>query len=118
MDEFVSTVRLATEMVRDQSLAPISPCEVDEKGRVSLCAAAAIAAARVELSSGAEARTHFVRHLASTKNRQLVQDIFRDAGWSSNLCETVFAKNDVAPPEQRRETVLQMFAELEGAEWH
>lgn len=90
----------------------MSPCIVGDDGKVSLCAAAALAAASMELRDGENGRHIFEQRLASTGDRQLVRNVFAESDLPPQLCEAVFAKNDSAPDEKRREVVLSTLLDI------
>lgn len=97
----------AAERILRQAETPVSPCSVDETGKISLCAAAAVAAGGLELSKGRNARIAFERDLAASGMRELVYVVFGELGWGTETCSQKMRFNDIQPPDARRTRVLE-----------
>ena len=107
----------AAEIIRSQGFTPKSPCSVDEQGSLHLCAAAALAAAGLELHKGVAARSQFEEKIGQLRQSKIVHDAFDELGWDRVVCDRVFQKNDLFSDASRTTAVLGMFSSDQHPQW-
>jgi len=100
-----NVLRHAQRIVMAQDSTPVSPCAADNKGNVVLCAAAAVAAAALEIRSGSQERHLFEKELATSGDSGRVRDVFTSFGWSTELCNILMRQNDSFSDRRRTELV-------------
>lgn len=100
----------AKDIYSTQLESPVSPGKADESGRVSLCAAAAIAAAGAEACYGASGRRQFESVVVSSATKDVLFKTFEELGWDADVCAKTVGYNDACPTEVRRESVLRFLA--------
>lgn len=101
----------AADIYSSQPEAPKSPGSVDADGRVSLCAAAAVAAAGVEIHDGTFERRRFEHAVVDSDSTEVLVKTFERLGWSADVCARTVGFNDACPTVLRRQAVLWL---LEG----
>ena len=104
-------MRRAYEIYAAQSIAPLSPGDMDEAGNVSFCAAAAIAVAGIEMIEGAEARRTFEKSIIESGSTDEVFAAFDRFEWDDQLCAITLERNDAASSCSRRSAVLNLLSE-------
>lgn len=100
----------AMDIYSTQFESPVSPGSADESGHVSLCAAAAIAAAGIEARYGAVGRQQFESAVVSSAAKDVLFKTFEELGWDAGVCARTVGYNDACPTEVRRESVLGFLA--------
>lgn len=100
----------AMDIYSMQLESPVSPGKADGSGRVSLCAAAAIAAAGVEACYGAAGRRQFESAVVSSATKDVLFKMFEELGWDTDVCAKTVGYNDACPTEVRKESVLRLLA--------
>ena len=103
----------AIEIAAAQSSVPLSPAGVDKTGRLTLCAAACLAMAGLEIRRSMSHGTAFAFALAKTGSKNKVRMAYRDLGWDHSLCVSLMTANDAAPADRRKNIVLKALAELD-----
>ena len=98
----------AMDIYSGQPESPKSPGTVDGEGRVSLCAAAVVAAAGVEMRNGAVSRQRFESAVVSSPSKEVLFETFEMLGWSAGVCAKTVLFNDACPEALRREAVLNL----------
>ena len=102
----------AKSICENQPEMPQSPGTVDKQGNISLCAAAAIAAARLEIYNGSKERREFELKVAESRSTNVLIDTFEKIGWGREMCKTIILVNDEIPPSMRRERVISYIDEI------
>lgn len=105
------TLVRAVEIIRAQGYTPMSPCSVDEQGNLHLCAAAAVAAAGLQLYLGEEARLDFEQSLAESHEMAMVEKAFERLGWDKSICNQVLQRNNSFHDAERTSRVAQMLSD-------
>lgn len=100
----------AMDIYSTQLESPVSPGRADEHGQVSLCAAAAIAAAGVEMCHGAADRRRFESAVVNSASKDVLFKTFEGLGWDAGVCARTVGFNDACPTDVRRESVLRFLA--------
>ncbi len=85
---------LALRIWAQQRQFPKSPASVDGFGTVSLCGAACVAAAAIEIHQDRNSRDQFVHKLGETKAFSLVENAFLTSGMSPDDCRKILIFND------------------------
>ena len=106
-------IHRAMEIAAAQSSVPLSPAGVDKTGRLTLCAAACLAVAGLEIRRSMSHERAFEFALAKTGSKNKVRMAYRDLGWDDSLCERLMTTNDAAPADRRKDIVLNALAELD-----
>lgn len=96
----------AIKRLRQQGPTPFSPCSADNGGEVRLCAAAAVAAAGVELKLGQRARLSFEKALASSGDSEYVRQTYERLGWETSDCDRIFVYNNSLSDRERQDGVI------------
>lgn len=99
-------MRRAHEIYVAQPHAPVSPGDVDDGGRVSFCAAAAIAAAGIEIFEGSAERQRFATSITESGSSDELFATFERFGWDAQLCAATVGFNDATPDHERRGRIL------------
>ena len=106
-------VRRAAEIIGTQGPTPTSPGAVGSDGKLRLCAAAALAAAGLELRGGAVARAALETEIASDlADKDVLERAFLKLGWTREACKERLIFNDDCNPFERQERVLAMLEML------
>ena len=104
-------MRRAYEIYATQPNAPRSPGDVNDSGVVSFCAAAAIAAAGIEIFGNAAERERFATAIAESGSSDELFTVFRRFGWDAQVCATTVGLNDALPSHERRKRVLDFLSD-------
>ncbi len=103
-------MRRAREIYSTQPHAPLSPGDVDARGVVSFCAAAAIAVAGIEIFGSSEERQHFATSIVKSRSSDELFATFERFGWDAQFCATTVGGNDATPNHKRRRRVLDFLS--------
>ena len=106
------TIEEAIRIIQMQGQTPESPGELKQNGKISLCAAAALASAGLELADNLERRRQFEEELIVTHSSEPIRQVFSEFGWSVELCNKTMATNDHFAPSLRSESVTRYLASL------
>ena len=102
----------AIEVIRTQGKTPASPGEKKIGGGVTLCAAAALAHAGLEIAGDTSRLNRFEAEIVTSKSSDSIRTVFQELGWSVELCDHAVAKNDSLQSSQRSAGVIQYLQEL------
>ena len=100
----------AYEIYARQPNAPSSPGDVNDSGGVSFCAAAAIAAAGIEIFGNSAERERFVTAIAESGSSGEIFTVFRRFGWDTQFCASTVGRNDTFLSHERRGRVLDLLS--------
>ena len=102
----------AKSICANQLEMPQSPGTINKQGQISLCAAAAVAAAGLEVQKGFEARREFESKVVKSHSIDVIIDVFDQLGWEREVCEAAIMLNDTTPSAIRRERVISYLGEI------
>lgn len=105
-------VEEAMQIIRTQGPTPDSPAERKPDGGIALCAAAALASAGLRLEGSAERRQRFEEELLILKSTDPIREVFKELGWSVEVCNKAVIASDSFARSVRRESVLEYFRRL------
>ena len=108
----INTIDEAIRIIKTQGQTPESPGELRQNGTISLCTAAALAAAGLELAGNLKRRQQFEEELILTQSSEPIRRMFRELGWSVELCNKAVIANDHFAPSLRSESVTRYLASL------
>jgi hypothetical protein len=100
-------VERAIQIIETQGPTPVSPAERGQDGVTNLCAAAALAAAGLEVSGRPDRRHELEEELVASKSSEAIRGIFRELGWPMVLCNQTLVMNDSLSQSERREAVTR-----------
>lgn len=103
-------IRRAYEIYARQPNTPRSPGDVNDSGIVSFCAAAAIAAAGIEIFGNSAEREHFAMAIAESGSSDEIFTVFRRFGWDTQFCAATVAINDALENPERRKDILDFLS--------
>ena len=103
-------MRRAHEIYAAQPHAPVSPGDIDDRGRVSFCAAAAIAAAGIEIFEGPAERQRFATSITESRSSEELFAVFERFGWDAHFCAATVGVNDLTPNHERRRCILNFLS--------
>lgn len=103
-------MRRAHEIYAAQPHAPVSPGDVDDRGRVSFCAAAAIAAAGIEIFEGSAEKQRFATSITESGSSDELFTTFERFGWDAQFCAATVGFNDATPSHERRRRILDFLS--------
>jgi hypothetical protein len=106
------TIDYASQIIQLQGATPSSPGLMLADGTVVLCAAAALAAAGLEMSEQHERRQRFIEEILANRSSDGIRKVFTELGWPVQVCDRAVAKNDQLPPEERQAGVISYFRSL------
>lgn len=104
-------MRRAYEIYATQPNAPRSPGDVNDNGVVSFCAAAAIAAAGIEIFGNATERERFATAIAESGSSDELFTVFRRFGWDTQFCASTVGRNNAFLSHERRGRVLDLLSD-------
>lgn len=104
-------MRRAHEIYARQPNAPSSPGDVNDSGDVSFCAAAAIAAAGIEIFENSAERERFATAIAESGSSEEIFTVFRRFGWDTQFCAATVGRNNAFPSHERRGRVLDLLSD-------
>lgn len=90
----------AINIARNQGWLPNSPGAIDKNGKYAYCAAACVAVAYLE-DRGGKFVDEFTRQLVSTNDKNIVQNVFEQSGFSRADCKEIMDINDASPLQER-----------------
>lgn len=96
-------------MIAVQSRVPTSPVEVENTGKINLCAAACLAYAGLQVAFSEQEAKLFETELMRTRSSSVIEEAFETFGWGRDLCGVILQFNDNLSPELRKARVLQLF---------
>ena len=99
----------ALEIVRRQTITPVSPGVMLEE-QPQLCAAAAIAVASRRLSGDEASADQLALEVARDGNRDGVFAEFENQGWGRDRAQTIFIANDRLAQAARTEGVARLLS--------
>ncbi len=100
----------AYEIYAMQPHTPLSPGDVDNRGIVSFCAAAAIAAAGIEIFESSAERQRFATSIVESGSSDELFAVFERFGWDAQFCAATIGGNDATPNRERRRRVLDFLS--------
>ena len=102
-----AVVDRAIQLVGRQEFTPESFGSKTPDGRVTLCAAAAVAVAGLELQ-GCLGRAEELREgITGSSAQDGIRKVFVEQGWSSDLCDHIVIVNLRFRPEERTQGVME-----------
>ena len=105
-------VHRAIEIINHQGPTPESPGSMTPSGKVTFCAAAALAAAGFELRGEHERLSALKNDIVSSNSITFLQDAFSGLGWSIDLCNSTVRRNNTLIPSQRTQGVTDYLQTL------
>jgi hypothetical protein len=104
-------IRKAYALMNRQSFVPPSPGCLTESGYY-YCAAAALAAAGLEVVRSPDASRDFTAKLAGTKKSDAIMNIFAELGWDPTIARHVLIINDSIESQNRKVELLSQMGEF------
>ena len=104
-------MRRAYEIYATQPNAPRSPGDVNDNGVVSFCAAAAIAAAGIEIFGNPAESQRFATAIAESGSSDELFTVFRRFGWDTQFCASTVGRNNAFLSHERRGRVLDFLSD-------
>jgi hypothetical protein len=100
--DLIAIEEKAKEIAINQGRLANSPFSIDQKGHLTLCAAACIAYAGHDIYHGKAAADKLFDQLKKTPEDDFgLENAFRDLGLSAQLCAKIRAENDGMPTHSR-----------------
>lgn len=101
----------AVEIANSQGYLADSPAEINNNGNITLCAAACLAYAGIEIEDGDLCAEEFSRKLVAEKKKSEIIEVFKRFGWGSNFGNFIVVMNDKTKREQRIPTFIENIKE-------
>ena len=102
-----AVVDRAIHLIERQEVTPASFGSKTPDGRVTLCAAAAVAVAGLELQGCHERADELREGITGPGAQDGIRGVFVEQGWSSDLCDHIVIVNARFPPETRTPGVME-----------
>lgn len=100
-------LRRAVRIAELQDEMPLSPASRNDSGKISLCAAACLAYAGLEVLVSLEEARRFACLLAEPNSGVSVELAFGRLGWKPDLCRMMRIDNDRTPATLRKQRFIQ-----------
>ena len=107
-----AVVDRATHLIAWQEITPESFGSKMPDGRVTLCAGAALAVAGLELLGCLDRAEEIREGIADPGAEDSIRKVFVEQGWTLELCDHVVLLNNLLPPEERTQGVMDYFHTL------
>ena len=102
-----AVVDRAIHLIGRQEFTPESFGSTTPDGRVTLCAAAAVAVAGLELHGCLDRAEELREGITGSGAQDGIRKVFVEQGWSSDLCDHIVIVNFRFPPEERTQGVME-----------
>ena len=102
-----AVVNRAIGLIARQEITPESPGSKTPDGRVTLCASAALAVAGLESQGDFDRAGELREGIDGPGAENGIRRVFVELGWSSDLCDRVLHLNNLLPPEERTQGVME-----------
>ena len=102
-----AVVDRAIHLIARQEITPESFGSKTPDGRVTLCAGAALAVAGLEVQGCLDRAMELREGIAGPGAEDGIRKVFVEQGWSSDLCDHVVLHNNLLPPEERTQGVME-----------
>ena len=103
----VAVVDRAIHIVAQQETTPESFGSKTPDGRVTLCGAAAVAVAGLELQGCLDRADELREGITGPGAQDSIRKVFVEHGWSSDLCDRIVIISAKFPPEERTQRVME-----------
>ena len=102
-------VEQAIRLIVQQEFTPESPGALTADGQVTYCAAAAIAAASLQLRGMPKRLKEFSNEIMNSDFADSIREVFAEQGWPLSLCNEIMIENDAFTPHERSQRVIDYF---------
>ena len=102
----------AIHLIGRQEFTPESFGSKTPDGRVTLCAAAAVAVAGLEVDGCFDRAEELREGITGPGTQDSIRKVFVEQGWSSDLCAHVMHLNNLLSPEERTQGVMEYLRTL------
>lgn len=106
-------IEQAISLIGQQESTPESPGALTADGQVTYCAAAALAAASLQLRGMSNRFKELSDETRQSDFADSIREVFVEQGWSLSLCNEIMIENDAFVPHERSQRVIDYFRGIE-----